>query len=72
MIIRLRTAGHSSDEPKGIVLSKDGSLLFENGGHIQLSKSQTHTVMTRMGMVKRNGEKKSFTVHFENVVKIPP
>jgi hypothetical protein len=38
---------------KGIVLSHDRSLLFENGGHIELTKSWARSLLKRMNMVKR-------------------
>ena len=47
---------------KGIVLPHDISLLFENGGHIELAKSWTF--LKRMHLVKRKGttSKKTFVV----------
>ena len=49
---------------KGIVLSHDRSLLFENGGHIELTKSWSKSLLKRMNMVKRKGttSKKTFVV----------
>jgi len=49
---------------KGIVLSHDRSLLFENGGHIELTKSWAKSLLIRMNMVKRKGttSKKTFVV----------
>ena len=49
---------------KGIVLSHDRSLLFENGGHIELTKSWAKSPLKRMNMVKRKGttSKKTFVV----------
>ena len=54
---------------KGIVLSHDRSLLFENGGHIELTKSWAKSLLKRMNMVKRKGttSKKTFVV--ENVMQ---
>ena len=40
---------------KGIVLSHERSLLFENGGHIELTKSWAKFLLKRMNMVKRKG-----------------
>jgi hypothetical protein len=40
---------------RGIVLAKDRPLLFENGGHIELTKSWAVSLLKRMGMVKRKG-----------------
>ena len=49
---------------KGIVLSHDRSLLFENGGHFELTKSWAKSLLKRMNMVKRKGttSKKTFVV----------
>ena len=49
---------------KGIVLPHDISLLFENGGHIELAKSWIKSIFKRMHMVKRKGttSKKTFVV----------
>ena len=49
---------------KGIVLPHDISLLFENGGHIELAKSWTKSSLKTMHMVKRKGttSKKTFVV----------
>jgi len=47
---------------KGIVLSHDRSLLFENGGHIELTKSWAKFLLKRMNMVKRKGSKSTSTV----------
>ena len=52
---------------KRIVLSHDRSLLFENGGHIELTKSWAKSLFKRMNIVKRKGNtsKKTFVVeHF--------
>jgi hypothetical protein len=40
---------------KGIVLSHDRSLLFENGGHFELTKSWAKSLLKRMNMGKRKG-----------------
>ena len=49
---------------KEIVLSHDRSLLFENGGHIELTKSWAKSLLKRMNMVKSKGttSKKTFVV----------
>ena len=51
---------------KGIVLSHDRSLLFENGGHIELTKSWAKFLLKRMNMVKRKGSKSKKTFVVEN------
>jgi hypothetical protein len=38
---------------KGIISSKDRSLLAENGGHIALTTARSRSLMNRMGMVNR-------------------
>ena len=48
---------------KGIVLSHERSLLFENGGHIELTKSWAKFLLKRMNMVKCKGTtSKTFVV----------
>ena len=59
--------GHSAivrAAAKGIVLPHDISLLFENGGHIELAKSWIKSILKRMHIVKRKGttSKKTFVV----------
>jgi hypothetical protein len=51
---------------KGIVLSHDRSLLFENGGHIELTKSWVKFLLKRMNMVKRKGSKSKKTFVVKN------
>ena len=51
---------------KGIVLSHDRSLLFENGGHIELTKSWAKFLLKRMNMVKRKGTMSKKTFDVEN------
>lgn len=40
---------------RGIVLAKDRSLLYENGGQIQISKSWADSLLKRMGIVNWKG-----------------
>lgn len=47
---------------KGIVMSNDHTQLAENGGHIVLSKSWSHSLMIRMGLVKRKATTKKPTM----------
>ena len=54
---------------KGIVLSHDRSLLFENGGHIELTKSWAKSLLKRMNMVKRKGTTSKNTFVVENVMQ---
>ena len=39
---------------KGIVMSIDQTLLVENGGHIQLTKTWAQSLMHRMGLAEKN------------------
>ena len=43
---------------KGIVMSNDPTQLVENGGHIALTKSWSHSLMLQMGLVKRKASTK--------------
>ena len=47
---------------KGIVMSNDHTQLVENGGHITLTKSWSHSLMLRMGLVKRKASTKKSTM----------
>lgn len=51
---------------RGIVLAKDRSMLYENGGHIQISKSWAVSLLKRMGMVKRNGTTSKKVINVDN------
>ena len=44
---------------KGVVMSVDRTLLAENGGHIQLTKTWAQSLMIRMGLVKRKASTKN-------------
>lgn len=49
---------------QGLVISQDRTLLVENGGHIDLSKTWAKSILKKMNMVKRKGttSKKTFVV----------
>ena len=54
---------------KGIVMSHDHTLLVENGGHIALTKSWSHSLMLRMGLVKRKASTKKTSMTDEEFKK---
>jgi len=47
---------------KEIVMSHDSTLLAENGGHIALTKSWSHSLIARMGLVKIKASTKKPTM----------
>ena len=74
-IVRLRQAGGVVNTAvvmaamHGIVLSHDGTLLGENGGHPKLTKTLALSVLNCMGFVKRKGSTsaKVFPAEFEKI-----
>ena len=56
----------------GLVLSKDVTLLAENGGHINLTKHWARHLLSRMAFVKRrtNTKSKVSVEHFDELKEL--
>lgn len=57
---------------KGIIGARKPELLVEHGGHIEVTKAWTKSLLLRMGYIKRKGSNagKVSVSHFEDIQEV--